>query len=80
MKGMILWLGASLTFGCTAEKTIQTDMMDVQLVKIETVQRYPGLEQKLLTWRDRNHVDYITYEPLSADYKIGSFMKALIRR
>jgi hypothetical protein len=80
MKAMILLLGATLAYSCTTEKEIQSDMVDVQLVKIETVQRYPDFEQKLLTWRDRNNIDYITFEPASSEYKVGTFMKVLVRK
>ena len=66
---MILLLGATLAYSCATEKEIQSDIIDVQLVKIETVQRYPDLEQKLLTWRDRNNIDYITFEPAALNTK-----------
>ncbi|MGN6166299.1 MAG: hypothetical protein ACTHOF_17340 [Flavisolibacter sp.] len=80
MKAMILLLGVTLAYSCTTQKEIQSDMVDVQLVKIETVQRYPDVEQKLLTWRDRNNIDYITFEPISSEYKVGTFMKVLVRK
>jgi hypothetical protein len=62
------------------QREVQADLVDVELVKIETVQRYPDLEQKLLTWKDENNISYITFEPMSTNYKIGSQMKVMIRK
>ncbi len=80
MKAAILLLGVTLGFGCAAEKEVQADLVNVELIKIETVERYPNVEQKLLTWKDENNVKYITFQPMSADYKIGTFMKVMLRK
>ncbi|HEU4633348.1 MAG TPA: hypothetical protein VFS22_05145 [Flavisolibacter sp.] len=79
MKTILLLLGTTL-FSCAIRKEVQADLIDVELVKIETVQRYPDQEQKLLTWRDENNISYITFEPMSANYKLGSVMKMMIRK
>ena len=80
MKTVLLLLGTTLAFGCVTQKEVQADLIDVELVKIETVQRYPDIEQKLLTWKDGNNVNYITFEPASADYKLGAVMKVMVRK
>jgi hypothetical protein len=80
MKTMALLIGIAFTYGCTAEKEVQMDMIDVKLVRIETVQRYPDLTQKILTWTDRNNVSYVTFEPVHVNYKIGSYMKVMVRK
>jgi hypothetical protein len=79
MKALLLLLGTTL-FSCAMQREVQADLVDVELVKIETVQRYPDLEQKLLTWKDENNISYITFEPMSTNYKIGSQMKVMIRK
>jgi hypothetical protein len=79
MKALLLLLGTTL-FSCAMQREVQADLVDVELVKIETVQRYPDLEQKLLTWKDENNISYITFEPMSTNYKIGSQMKLMIRK
>jgi len=79
MKALLLVLGTTL-FSCAMQKEVQADLIDVELVKIETVQRYPDREQKLLTWKDENNISYITFEPMSTNYKLGSQMKVMIRK
>ena len=79
MKTVLLLFGITL-FGCAIKKEVQADLIDVELVKIETVQRYPDQEQKLLTWRDMHNVSYVTFEPMSADYKLGSVIKMIVRK
>jgi hypothetical protein len=66
--------------GCTAENEIQMNMADVQLVKIDTIQRYPNASEKLLTWKDENQVRYITFVPLETYYPLGARMKIMVKR
>lgn len=80
MKGIILLLGSALTYGCASEKEIQMDVIDVELVKVETVNRYPNLEQKILTWRDAHNISYVTFEPMNNKYTVGSIMKVMVKR
>jgi hypothetical protein len=80
MKAMFLLLGYTLAYGCATQKEFQMDVIDVKLVKVETVNRYPYAEQKLLTWRDANNIDYITFEPMNTNYAIGSLMKVMVRK
>lgn len=67
-------------FACQQEKEIQMSFMDVQLIKVDTVQRYLENPQQLLTWRSPDRVQYVTYEPLSAYYPVGARMKVMVRR
>ena len=77
---VVVAICAALTPGCASEKNIQVNVIDVELVKIEVVQRYPNIEKKLLTWRDVNSIDYITFAPMSSEYKVGSTMKVMVRK
>lgn len=79
MKALFVLLGIAL-YSCGTEKEVQASMVDVQLVKIDTVDRYPNHEQKLLTWRDENNINYITFEPMNNNYKLGDSMKVMIRK
>ncbi len=79
MKALLVLLG-TLIYSCGAEKEVQASMVDVQLVKIDTVDRYPNHEQKLLTWRDENNINYITFEPMNNHYKLGDLMKVMVRK
>lgn len=69
-----------IIYSCGAEKEVQASMVSVQLVKIDTVDRYPGNEQKLLTWKDENNINYITFEPMNNNYKLGDLMKVMVRK
>ena len=80
MKAMILLLGSILTYSCATEKAIEMDVIDVKLVKVETVNRYPDIEQKLLTWRDARNISYVTFEPMNSNYTVGSLMKVMVRK
>jgi hypothetical protein len=80
MKILVLMLSGTLLYACTTEKEVQVDVIDVKLIKIETVQRYPNVRKKLLTWRDTNNIDYVTYEPVTVNYPLGTYMKVMVRR
>jgi hypothetical protein len=71
---------AAFIVGCTEEKEVQMNLTDVQLVKIDTIQRYPNASEKLLTWRDENQVSYVTFVPLETYYPIGARMKVMVKR
>lgn len=70
----------SFIVGCTGPKDLQMDLTDVELVKIDTVQRYPNSSEKILTWRDENQVNYVTFVPLETYYTLGSRMKVMVKR
>jgi hypothetical protein len=81
MKTLLLPLIGSFIFcSCVANKQIQAEIIYVQLVKIDTVNRYRVEAKQLLTWRDDKQVDYITYEPIYNTYKLGARMKMMVRR
>lgn len=77
---LLLIIVSGFISACQEAKEIQMSFMDVQLVKIDTIQRYQNNPQQLLTWRSEDRVDFVTYEPLSASYPIGARMKVLVRR
>jgi hypothetical protein len=79
MKKIFTPFLAVVIFGCAEQKDIQMDLTEVQLVRIETVQRYNSKE-KALTWLDDNHVSYITYVPEELYYPLGTRMKVMVKR
>jgi hypothetical protein len=70
---------SAFIIGCTEQKEIQMNIADVQLIKIDTVRRFDGME-KLLTWRSDDQVEYVTYVPIEMYYPLGARMKAMIKR
>lgn len=70
---------AAFAIGCTGQKEIQMDFADVQLIRIDTIQRYDARE-KLLTWRSDDQVEYVTFVPIEMHYPLGTRMKAMVKR
>ena len=71
---------AACIISCTGQREIQMDMTDVQLVKIDTIQRYPYSSEKILTWRDENNIDYVTFVPVEMYYPLGARIKVMLKR
>lgn len=71
---------AAFLFSCTGLREIQMNMTNVQLVRIDTLQRYPYASQQVLTWRSEDRIDYITYEPINKYYPLGAKMAVLVKR
>ena len=55
-------------------------VIDVELVKIDTLNRYRANTQLVFTWRGTDNVDYVTNEPISRRYSIGSRSKVMVRK
>lgn len=80
MKTTITLIFAGILFGCTQEREIQMSMTSVQLVKIDTIQRYPDITEQLLTWLSEDNVSYVTYEPMHKHYALGSRINVMVKR
>lgn len=72
-------LAGFFIIGCTQEREIQMSITNVQLVKIDTIQRFDAPEQ-LLTWRSDDHVNYITFEPMNTYYLVGARMTVMVKK
>ena len=82
MKTMIVLLLAMVALAsCYSPREIQVDIVSAQLVRIDTVFRYTNdKSQQLLTWRDNENIEYISYVPLQANYTVGTRMAVLRKR
>jgi len=80
MKTAITLILCAVFFSCSVDREIQADIVDFQLVKIDTIQRYPNMKQKLLTWRSDSNIAYVTYEPMSNGFTVGSKMKVMVTK
>jgi len=80
MKKTLPFLLAAVVAGCGTEQAIQMNIADAELVKIDTIQRYPNSAEKLLTWRTDDRIDYVTFVPIASHYTLGSKMKVMIKR
>lgn len=80
MKKVLPIVLAAFAVGCGTSREVQMDLTDVQLVKIDTIQRYPNDNEKILTWQDDNHMSYVTFVPMEVYYAVGARMKVMMRR
>lgn len=80
MKTILLVAIVIAFFSCSGPRELQAEMVSAELVKIDTVFRYADTPKQLLTWRDDNHVDYLTYAPLNNGFYVGARMIVLVKR
>ena len=78
MKTILAVLLIAIT-GCYTSKEIEVEMVQAELVKIDTVTRHPDT-QKMLTWRDQDDIDYISYASMHENYSLGLRMLVMRRR
>lgn len=70
---------AALTGCFGTRESIQANLQEAELVKVDTVERYTNQYQQLLTWRTSDHMEYASYVPMGRKYVIGTRMSVLIR-
>jgi hypothetical protein len=80
MKTIIAIATVILLYRCSGPRELEAEMISAQLIKIDTAFRYAKDPEQKLTWRDDNHVDYITYAPLNNYFLVGSKMIVLVKR
>lgn len=72
-------MAAAIVFGCATEKEVQVALVNAELVNIDTIQRYNSYEQ-VLTWKCPDNVRYVSFEPISKYYKVGTVLPVMIKR
>jgi hypothetical protein len=70
MKKLLPLLIAFAGIGCSMEKDLQAEVYDAELIKIDTVYRYPEYEL-FLTWRFQDKFDYVTRSRTNTSFSIG---------
>ena len=81
MKTLLIVFGIVLFSSCVATKDNQVDVMKAQLIKIDTVVRYPNQKQQLLTWRlTDSNMEYFSYAPIASVYSVGLHVMVLMRK
>ena len=71
---------AAALIGCSSEKELQVEMVSAELIKIDTIFRQSPLPQQLLTWRDQDHIQYVSFVPITQSYNLGTVMTVLRQR
>ena len=73
MKSVILLLAIAAFASCGFPREIQVQMVRAQLIRIDTVYRYP-LEEQQLTWKDNENQEYVSFAPINSSYTLGTRM------
>ncbi len=63
MKTILVITIVIALYSCSEPRELQAEMVNAELLKIDTVFRYATDPKQLLTWRDNNHIDYLIYAP-----------------
>ncbi len=80
MKTALLFVTLCTLCSCYSGKELQADVMNAQLVKIDTIYRYPNIREQVLTWKCSTGVEYTSIDKLRNVYTLGSTMKVLVRK
>jgi hypothetical protein len=80
MKTILVIAAIVALYSCTARRELQADIVNAELIKIDTVYRYASNPQRQLTWRDDYDIEYVTYAALSTTYALGTRMMVLVKR
>ena len=80
MKKLLVIALAAVFTGCfSTRESIQANLVDAELIRVDTVERYVNTYQQLLTWRTSDHMEYASYVPMGRKYIVGTRMAVLIR-
>jgi hypothetical protein len=81
MKAVLSVIGVIALVACGSAREIEVDFVNAELVKIDTVYRYPNNYQQVLTWKSPdNNVQYVSYASLNNSYSIGSRMLVMVKK
>lgn len=78
MKTILIAITLAIT-SCYTSKEIEIEMVQAELVRIDTVKRHPD-NQKMLTWRDQDDISYVSYAEMYEHYPLGFKMMVMRRR
>jgi hypothetical protein len=81
MKKLLIIAVSAIAFtSCfSTRESIQAELVDAELIKVDTVERYLNTYQQVLTWKTSDHFEYMSYAPMGRKYLVGTRMSVLIR-
>jgi hypothetical protein len=79
MKTILFFVIAVLLVSCAPGKEVQIHTVAVQLVKIDTIYRFPNKEL-LLTWLSEEGTHYISFEEYNNPYVVGTKFLVMVKR
>ncbi|MBB1286453.1 hypothetical protein HRH25_18870 [Flavisolibacter sp. BT320] len=80
MKTILSIAVCVICYACFPAREVQAEMVYATLVKVEEVNRYPNLKQKILTWQTDKEVSFVTYEKSSINIPIGTQTRVLMTK
>lgn len=82
MKIILALLALVSAGGCQIERELQAEMVQTQLIRIDTVNRYSShqVQKQQLTWRDSENMEYVIFVPMDKTYVVGTRMIMLKTR
>ncbi|HET7899446.1 MAG TPA: hypothetical protein VFL47_17285 [Flavisolibacter sp.] len=80
MKAILVIVISTLCYACFPAHELQAEMVDATLVKVEEVNRYPNVRQKILTWQTERAISFVTIEPAATEIPLGTHTKVLMQR
>lgn len=80
MKLFYSILACALLYACAPSRELQAQMIYATLVKVEEVNRYPNIKQRVLTWQTDKSVSFITFESAAVDIRIGTQTRVLVQK
>ena len=73
MKTILAAMCFFAVIGCNNGKEIQVEMVQAELIRIDTLFRQSN-ERKQLTWRDQDNIEYISFVSMNNTYPLGISM------
>lgn len=80
MKSIIAIALCAVCYSCFPAKEIQAELVNATLIKVEEINRYPNIKQKILTWQTDKLVSFVTFEPSTTNIPIGTLTKVLVQK
>lgn len=80
MKLLLSVAISTMLFACAPGRELQAEMVYATLIKVEEVNRYPNIKQKILTWQTDKSVSFVTYESSSVNLPIGTKTRVLVQK
>jgi hypothetical protein len=79
MKTILAIAAVILMYGCYSFKESQVQMVNAELVKIDTIYRYEK-HQQVLTWKTDRNIEYVSYAAMGPVFTVGSRVTVFVTR
>lgn len=80
MRAILSIAVCAMCYACFPTREVQAEMVYATLVKVEEVNRYPNLKQKIFTWQTERDVSFVTYEKSSVNIPVGTQTRVIMAK